>query len=89
VQLSPFPNVTLYYTVYKLWSHWQAALGCSTMHQAFRSLDRVQLSVAEEVKQNGKRHKQQALHNAVASEQLIPTFVPSKDLDRLVRPLER
>ncbi|KAG2488071.1 hypothetical protein HYH03_013374 [Edaphochlamys debaryana] len=37
--LTPFPNVTLYYTAYKMVSHYQAVQGCRTLRAVFERYD--------------------------------------------------
>ncbi|KXZ43407.1 hypothetical protein GPECTOR_91g561 [Gonium pectorale] len=41
--ITPFPNVTLYYTAYKMYSHYQALQGCRTLRAAFERYDRAEL----------------------------------------------
>ncbi|KAG2430989.1 hypothetical protein HYH02_013521 [Chlamydomonas schloesseri] len=53
--LTPLPNVTLYYTAYKMVSHYQAVQGCRTLRAAFDRYDREELERAR----NGKQQQQQ------------------------------
>ncbi|GFR49757.1 hypothetical protein Agub_g11917 [Astrephomene gubernaculifera] len=39
LMITPFPNVTLYYTAYKVVSHYQARQGCRTLRAAFERYD--------------------------------------------------
>ena len=44
LQLTPLPNVTLYYTVYRLLSNYQAMAGAQALSDAFRAVDAQQAS---------------------------------------------
>ncbi|MEW5299250.1 MAG: hypothetical protein WDW36_002283 [Sanguina aurantia] len=43
LMLTPFPNLTLYYSVYRLMSHYQALGGALSLQSAFTHADRLQL----------------------------------------------
>ncbi|PNH05484.1 hypothetical protein TSOC_008254 [Tetrabaena socialis] len=44
--LTPLPNVTLYYTVYKMVSHYQALQGCRMLRAAFERYDQAERAAA-------------------------------------------
>jgi len=44
VQLTPLPNITVYYTVYRIWSHSRALHGISSLDKGFAALDSAQLT---------------------------------------------
>lgn len=98
-QLSPFPNVTLYYTVYKLWSNRNAAVGCSALKSAFKRLDEVQRILEEEERTDALKRKSRGLLGRwrlrasgaapIMVDGPVPVFTASKELDRVVKPLER
>lgn len=43
VQLTPLPNITVYYTAYRVWSHSRALQGSNILDKGFSSLDSKQL----------------------------------------------
>ncbi|PNW79548.1 hypothetical protein CHLRE_08g358557v5 [Chlamydomonas reinhardtii] len=53
--LTPLPNVTLYYTAYKMVSHYQAVQGCRTLRAAFDRYDQEELERARE-RERGHGH---------------------------------
>ncbi|KAG2424461.1 hypothetical protein HXX76_014513 [Chlamydomonas incerta] len=53
--LTPLPNVTLYYTAYKMVSHYQAVQGCRMLRAAFERYDQEELERARE-RERGNGH---------------------------------
>lgn len=42
-QLTPLPNITVYYTLYRVWSHSRALQGCTVLDKGFAALDSKQV----------------------------------------------
>ncbi|GLC47190.1 hypothetical protein PLESTB_001622500 [Pleodorina starrii] len=51
--ITPFPNVTLYFTAYKMMSHYQALQGCRTLRSAFERYDKEEAARRREASARG------------------------------------
>lgn len=48
LMLTPLPNITVYYTLYRVWSHSRALQGCTVLDKGFAALDSKQLEELRE-----------------------------------------